>query len=148
MAIYMSVKGTQQGVMTGGVTSGNYKGQILVNSVHFSMGHPVNSNTGLTTGKQVAKPVVVSKPTDMSSPLLLSSCQNNENLTTVMITYVFEGALNKAVSTTKLTNATVQDFDHKAQSDGSSVETVTFSYQKCEFTWIDGGIATAWDLTL
>ena len=130
------------------MTSGSYAGQILVNSVQFGMGYPGSSNSGLATGKQVSRPLVITKPTDMSSPLLVTSCQTNENLTTVLITYVFEGAANKAVSTTQLTNAMVHDFDHKALADGSSVETISFSYQKCEFTWTEGGIATQWDLAV
>jgi type VI secretion system secreted protein Hcp len=146
MAIYMSCKGQKQGAITGGVTVNQFPGQIKCDSMQFGMGHPV-SNSGITTGKQVARPLVITKQTDQSSPLLFNACVNNENLTTVVISYVFEGDQHAAIATTTLTNAFVQDINHEAQTDGSSMETVTFNYQKCEFTWVTGGITSVWDLT-
>ena len=146
MAIYMMCKGQKQGTITGGVSAAQFPGQIECHSMQFGMGHPLGQS-GLTTGKQVARPLVITKRTDPSTPLLLNACVNNENMTQSVISYVFEGALHRAVATTTLTNAMVQDFNHVAQDDGSSIETITFNYQKCEFTWVEGGITGAWDLT-
>lgn len=148
MAIYMKYTAKSQGVIAGAITSGNFTGQIEVFSIDLGMGHSSGVSSALTTGKQVARPLVLTKRVDKATPLLLNSCINNEVATAVLITYVFEGAAAvKAVATIALTNALLQDFHHTAQSDGSTVETLTLNYQKCEFTWIDGGLTSMWDLT-
>jgi type VI secretion system secreted protein Hcp len=147
MAIYMLAKGQKQGAIAGSVNSAGFTNQILVKSVQFGMGWPVAASTGLVTGKQVAKPIVITKLLDKATPLLLTACINNENMTTVTISYVFEGASHTALVTVLLTNAMIQEYGHTAQDSGGTVETVTFNYQKVEFTWTDGGIAAAWDLT-
>jgi type VI protein secretion system component Hcp len=79
--------------------------------------------------------------------LLLNSCVTNEVAKTVTLSYVFEGSAHKAMVTVVLTNAIIQDYDHVAQDTGATVETVTLNYQKLEFTWTNGGITAAWDLT-
>jgi len=57
---------------------------------------------------------------------------SNENLTSVLIGLLHDG---QQVATIKLTNASVAQYDQH----GDNV-TFQFTYQKIEWTWIDGGI--------
>jgi len=147
MAIYMLATGQKQGAISGNVNATGFTNQILVKSVQFGMGWPVSASTGLVTGKQVAKPIVVTKLLDKATPLLLTACINNESMKTVTISYIFEGASHTALVTVLLTNAMIQEYEHTAQDSGGTAESLTFNYQKMEFTWTDGGITAAWDLT-
>jgi type VI secretion system Hcp family effector len=101
-------------------------------------------STGLPAGKRVARPVQITKPLDQSSPLLHQSCTTNESLT-VDIAYVVEGQGHRPYVTLSLTNAMIRDFNHETSFDGSSVERISFTYTKIEFTWVTGGIASVDD---
>jgi len=146
MAIYAKIKGAKQGVLKGGVTTAAFAGQIQVDTVVFGVGSPYDVSTGQTAGKRVARPVQITKPMDQSSPLLHQSCVNNESLT-VDISWVVEGEGHKPWVTLSLTNAMMRDFNSEGSSDGSSVERISFTYTKIEFTWTEGGIASSDDWT-
>jgi len=144
MAIYARVTGKKQGVMTGGVTAQAFTGQIEVHSVDFGVGSPHDVSTGLATGKRVARPVVITKPLDKSSPLLHQSCVTNESVS-VWISYTVEGQGHAAYVTIALTNGMVQDFNHMGHADGTAVERIAFTYSRIEFTWVTGGIVSTDD---
>ena len=146
MAIYAQIKGAKQGALKGAVTAASFSGQIEVNTVEFGVGSPHDVSSGLPTGKRVARPLRLTKPMDQSSPLLHTSCVTNEALT-VTISYVVEGQGHKAYATVALTNAMVQDFSSKGSFDGTAVETISFTYTKIEFTWVNGGITSVDDWT-
>jgi type VI secretion system Hcp family effector len=146
MAMYMKVTGKTQGVLAGGVTSGSYTGQILVLSANFGMGVPQTS-TGLVTGRQVVRPLVITKHADKSTPLLLNCVMNNEVATAILITFTIEGATSGGSrATLALTNAMVHDFTQYSQPDGLGLETISFTYQTAEYTWITPSITSSWDL--
>jgi type VI secretion system secreted protein Hcp len=147
MAIYMEFKGSKQGTITGDAIAASYKNQIVVFSVEFGMGHPTDANTGLATGKQVHRPLVLTKSIDMASPLLMTACVTNETATTVTFKYVGEGASQKNFVQIMLTNAVIQDFNHIMFDDGSKGEKLILSYQKIEYTWVNGGIMAESDMT-
>jgi type VI secretion system secreted protein Hcp len=144
MAIYAKVTGKKQGVMTGAVTAQSFTGQIEVHSVEFGVGSPHDVSTGLATGKRVARPVVITKPLDKSSPLLHQACVTNESVA-VMLSYTIEGQGHAAYATVALTAGMVQDFNQQAHADGTATERITFTYQKIEFTWVTGGIVSTDD---
>jgi type VI secretion system secreted protein Hcp len=144
MAIYAKIKGAKQGAVTGAVGAESFKGQIQIDSIEFGVGSPYDVATGLPTGKRVARPVQITKPFDRSSPLLHQACTTNESLA-IDISYVHEGHGHKAYATLSLTNALIKDFKNEAAFTGSTVETISFTYTKIEFTWCDGGITSVDD---
>jgi type VI secretion system secreted protein Hcp len=146
MAIYAQIKGQKQGALKGAVTAAQYSGQIQVDTVEFGVGNPMDVSTGMATGKRVARPLQITKPMDQSSPLLHTSAVTNESLT-VTISYVVEGQGHKAYATVALTNAMIRDFNSQGSADGSTVETISFTYTKIEFTWVNGGITSQDDWT-
>jgi type VI secretion system secreted protein Hcp len=144
MAIYAKITGKKQGVLTGGVTAQAFTGQIEVHSVDFGVGSPSDVSTGLATGKRVARPMVITKPLDRSSPLLHRACVTNESVT-VLLSYTIEGQGHATYVTIALTNGMVQDYNQQAAADGTATERLTFTYSKIEFTWTTGGIVSTHD---
>jgi type VI secretion system secreted protein Hcp len=105
---------------------------IDVTAVSHEIVSPRDPASGLPTGKRQHKPISITMEWGASTPLLLNALVNNENLTSVLIGLLRDG---KQVATIKLTNASAAQYDQH----GDSV-TVAFTYQKIEWTWVDGGI--------
>lgn len=146
MAIYAKIMGTKQGEIKGSVTARAFAGQVPITSCEFGIGAPFDLASGQPTGRRVLRPVQLVKPLDISSPLLIMSLTMNEPLT-VDISYVVEGEGHQKYVTLKLSNAMIRDFDHLASADGSAIETISLSYTRYEFTWVDGGLVAMDDLT-
>ena len=144
MAIYAEVTGKSQGKLTGAVTAQGFPSQIEVHSVEFGVGSPMDVHTGLATGKRVARPLIITKPMDKSSPLLHTACVTNKSVS-VVISYTVEGQGHAAYATVTLTNGMVQDYNQSGHADGTAIERITFTYQKIEFTWVSGGITSVDD---
>jgi len=112
-------------------------GPITLQGVSHEIVSPRDAGSGLPTGKRQHKPITITKQLDQSTPLLLNALVNNENLSSVMITLASGG---NPVATIKLTNASIADYvDH------GTTETWSFTYQKIEWTWLDGGITASDD---
>jgi type VI secretion system secreted protein Hcp len=93
---------------------------------------PRDPASGLPTGKRMHKPITITKQLDATTPLLLNALVSNETLTSVLIGLDRDG---KQVATVKLTNASISDY---VATGGN--ENWSFTYQKIEWTWLDGGI--------
>jgi type VI secretion system secreted protein Hcp len=99
----------------------------------------------------VHQPIVITKELDKSSPILWNMLVTNENISNVTIKYV-RAAANGAepqIYQIKLTNASISSITfhqpNSALADSRAVneyEDVTFTYQKIEWTWNDGGITS------
>jgi type VI secretion system secreted protein Hcp len=125
----MSVTGQKQG-------SFSASPMILIGLSHAIVS-PRDAASGLPTGKRQHKPLVITKQIDKATPLLLNALVTNENLTQVVITLRQGG---QAVSTIKLTNASIAE----RQQHGLT-ESISFTYQKIEWTWLDGGVTATDD---
>jgi type VI secretion system secreted protein Hcp len=114
---------------------------IPVTAISHEIVSPRDAASGLPTGKRQHKPITITKEWDASSPLLLNALVSNENLTSVLIGLLRNG---QQVATIKLTNASVADYQQHGDTD-----TWSFTYQKIEWTWIDGGITAQddWETT-
>jgi type VI secretion system secreted protein Hcp len=147
MAIYMVFKGKQQGTIAGDATAIGFVGQIVVGSVELGMGRSAAAGSGIATGRQVVRPVVVTRRVDKASPLLMTASFTNEVATSVLFNFVIEGEQHAKYLTVTLTNAIIQDFEEVVHDGGASVEKLTLNFQKCEFTWEEGGITASWDMS-
>jgi type VI secretion system secreted protein Hcp len=123
----IAITGQKQGVFQGpnGPT-------IPIDAVGHEIVSPRDPASGLPTGKRQHKPFVITKEIDKSTPLIMEALVSNENLTQVLIGMVRNG---NQVMTIKLTNASISDRVQKGDS-----ETISFTYQKITWTWVDGGI--------
>jgi type VI secretion system secreted protein Hcp len=131
-----SAKGQKTGQFHGGDGS-----QTLIDFSGFTEGvvSPRDPASGLPTGKRQHKPITITKEIDASSPLLYNACVTNENLSEVVINLYSPGG-STPTTTVKLTNASCADLEHDGQT-----EKVSFTFQKIEWTYINGGITASDD---
>ena len=144
MAIFMKFAARQLGVVKGGVTDSRHKDWILVASIEFGYQRPMDGN--VTTGRPVLSEVRVTRHLDNASPLL-SQAGIVGDVAKVTVEYVKEGASLETYMKVELTGAIVSRYDHLGFDDGSTVEKLSLSYTKLEYTWMKGGIAESWDAT-
>jgi type VI secretion system secreted protein Hcp len=87
---------------------------------------------------------------DKSTPLLYSALVNNENLPEFALHFWKPSAAGKEYQyyTIKLTNANIASINfvmannkHPELMKFAEYEEVAFTYQKIEWTWVDGGIS-------
>jgi type VI secretion system secreted protein Hcp len=143
---YLKMTGEKQGQIKGGVTQKGREGSIQLVSFSHEIVSPRDAASGLPTGKIQHKPLVIRKQIDKSSPLLALVLTNNERIKTwEMSVYLPTAKGTEAVAyTIKLTNASIASIRTITDPDGNLHEEVSFTYQKIEWTWNDGGI-TAMD---
>jgi type VI secretion system secreted protein Hcp len=151
---YLKLKGQNSGDVKGSVTQKGREDTIMVHAYTHEIVTPRDAASGLPTGKRMHKPLTITKEIDKSSPILYSILVNNENITEFELQ--FWKPQIKAASgvgsevqfyTIKLVNANISQMheyvlDNKipANMPIPPMETVSFTYQKIEWTWVDGGI--------
>jgi type VI secretion system secreted protein Hcp len=125
-------------VMATGAKQGPFsQTPIAVTAVSHEVISPRDPVSGLPTGKRQHKPITITMDWGASTPLFLNALVNNETLTSVLIGLLRNG---NQVATIKLTNASVSDYVE--QGDHTKI---SFTYQKIEWTWVDGGITASDD---
>ena len=156
---YLKLKGQKQGEIKGSVTQKGREGKIMVIAVSHEIVSPRDAASGLPTGKRMHKPFVITKELDKSSPLLYKALCTNENITEFELQFwtpqIKAGAgvgAEKQHYTVKLTNANIVDISFRMLNNKNpelvkfaEYEEVAFTYQKIEWTWIDGGIMSSDD---
>jgi type VI secretion system secreted protein Hcp len=149
MPIHMTLKGKTQGEIKGGCTQKGREGSILIFAFNHDILSPRDIASGLPTGKRQHGPVLVTKEVDKSSPLLYMALCNNESLTEVVFKFWKPSAAGKEVQyyTIKLTNGNIASrktyFPNMLVPENTKLphlEEVSFTYQKIEWTFEDGGI--------
>ena len=147
---FLKVTGQKSGAITGSVTEKGKEGTIGVIAVDHAIVSPRDPASGLPTGKRMHSPLVIVTHIDKATPLLYNSLVTNENLPTVELDYwktaqdgsesiYFKIKLTNAnISSIKQTNQNSQDDPHVNLF--GEYEEVSFTYQKIEWTWVDGGI--------
>ena len=110
---------------------------ITLTGISHAIVSPRDAASGQSSGKRQHGDVKIVKEWDKSTPLLFRAAANNETLTSVLIGLLRNGT---QVATIKLTNAHVADY-----AEHGLTESWSFTYQKIEWTWIDGGISFADD---
>ncbi len=148
---YLKLKGQKQGNIKGGVTQKGREGKILVMAFSHEIHSPRDPASGLPTGKRIHQPFVITKEIDKSSPLLYSALVNNETLTGWELQCFAAKSAGLEVNnyTVTLTNASIAAINsimlnNKVPENTKMpmMEEVSFTYQKIQWTWVDGGITT------
>ncbi len=151
MPIHLTLKAEKQGDIKGGCTQKGREGSILVIAMEHDVVSPRDIASGLPTGKRQHKPVEITKEIDKSSPLLYSVLCTNENLKEVVFKFwkPSPSGQEKQYYTIKLTNANIASmktfFPNMLLPENTKLphmEKVTFTYQKIEWTFTDGGITS------
>jgi type VI secretion system secreted protein Hcp len=147
---YLSLTGTKHGNVLGSVTQKGREGKIAVHSVRHSIVGPRDPVSGRPTGKRMHKPFVIAKETDRASPVLFALLTQNENIAKLELQFWRPSPLGAEQQhfTVRLTNANVcgiyfrlPNTRHPRESRLPLEEEVSFTYQKIEWTWTDGGVS-------
>ena len=150
---YLKLKGQKQGELKGSVTQKGREGKIMIIAVSHEITSPRDAASGLPTGKRMHKPFVVTKELDKSTPLLFNALVNNENVPEWELQFwqPSQTGAEKQHYTVKLVNANIASINFRMANNKhpdlmkfAEYEEVAFTYQKIEWTWVDGGI-TAMD---
>jgi type VI secretion system secreted protein Hcp len=143
---YLKLKGEKSGDIKGSVTQKGREGAIDVASLSHEVISPRDPASGLPTGKRQHKPFTIRKELDKSTPILNSMLANNEKIKAWELQVFLPNAkgVDALAYTVKLTNASIGSIRVFTDADGNLQEEITFTYQKIEWTWVDGGI-TAMD---
>ncbi len=113
-------------------------GPFAVSGFEHEIVSPRDPASGLPTGKRQHKPFKVVMEVGPEDPLLMNALVTNENLTSVTIGFYKPGT-STVGTTVKLTNASVASFSHACTTVTTGCEGISFTYQKIEWTWVDGG---------
>jgi type VI secretion system secreted protein Hcp len=151
---YLKLKGQKQGEIKGSVTQKGRENKIMVIALSHEIVSPRDAASGLPTGKRMHKPIVITKELDKSSPLLYNALVNNENIQEWELQFwtpqvkATEGMGTEVNHyTLKLTNANIASINFRMANNKhpdlmkfAEYEEVSFTYQKIQWTWNQGGI--------
>ena len=146
---YLKIKGQKQGEIKGSVIQKGREGLIQVMAAIHDVISPRDAQSGLPTGQRQHKPLTITKEIDRSTPLLRQALITNETLTEWELQFFkpTSSGVETRYFVIKLTNAAVAsarlvmpDAVDVATKYLPTYEELAFTYQKIEWTWIDGGI--------
>ncbi len=150
---YLKLKGQKTGEIKGSVTQKGRENKVAIIAFNHEVVSPRDPASGLPTGKRMHKPFTITKELDKATPLLYSVLVNNENVSEWEMQCWRPSATGAEQQhfTIKLTNANIASIHARMPNNKNPElmkydinEEVAFTYQKIEWTWVDGGI-TAMD---
>jgi len=151
---YLKIKGEKQGELRGSVTEKGHEGWIMVMGASHSLESPRDASSGLPTGTRVHEPFVITKELDRSTPLLYNILVNGENIIEWELQFWQPSPTGTEINhyTVKLTDASIANIDFRMPDDTdpalmkrAEYEEISFTYQKIQWIWNDGGIRTSDD---
>jgi type VI secretion system secreted protein Hcp len=157
MMAYMYAKGQRSGLIKGSVTQKGREDSIGIIAYQHDVTTPRDPASGLATGKRQHGVFRITKELDKSTPLLFNSWATNENLNEVSFKFwtpqlKAAGGVGAEVQsyTVKLTNAHIVSINASMPNIRNpelmkydQQEEVSFTYQKIEWTWNEGGITAS-----
>ena len=156
---YLKLKGQKSGEIKGSVTQKGRENKIMVIAVSHEIISPRDAASGLPTGKRMHKPFVITKELDKASPILYQVLCTNENVSewelqfwTPQLRATAGTGTEVQHFTVKLTNANIASINFRMANNKhpdlmkfAEYEEISFTYQKIEWTWNDGGITAGDD---
>jgi type VI secretion system secreted protein Hcp len=147
---YLTLTGETQGKIEGSCDQAGREGLMEIYGWNHEVVSPRDAASGLPTGKRQHKPLVVTKPIDKSTPLLMNVLVNNENVTDYRLdmwrpsstgdeeqyfTIELLNANIAGIRQEQLNNKYAENMPHEVR------EHVSFTYQKVIWTYQDGGVS-------
>lgn len=145
--IDMYIFGQKSGELKGPGAQKGREEAIQVLAISNLIFTPLDPQSGVPTGKRIYKPFVITKEVDKTSPILMNMLCTNENIKQVVLRfYMPKPTLDHTIVnayTIKLINANIASvkLNEDLNSSGLVTEEVSFTFQKIEWTWNDGGIS-------
>jgi type VI secretion system secreted protein Hcp len=148
--VYCKVTGQKQGVIHAGTTVKGWEDYIPVLSLSSAVTVPYDAASGQATGKRQHAPIAITKALDRASPLLFLAAVTNENLTEVLCKFLRNNPRGAGTVEVffelRLSNARIvsDGVSGNTQVNNGMHESVSFVFQRIEWTYTDGGV-TAFD---
>ena len=149
---YLTLRGKNQGDIDGPVTDKGLENTIFIHSYSNQIVSPRDPASGLPTGTVQHQPIVLLKDVDKTSPLLWTAFTSNEVLIVWQLNFMQTSTPDVAptqIYTIKLTNASITSIrEFMADNDDPTLanrplqQEITFTYQKIEWIWTDGGVTS------
>lgn len=131
--------------IVGGVTTPGSEGQISVISMGHAIVTPRDAASGLPTGRRQHSPFTIVKQFDKASPKLFEACATGRHIPSAILSVRRAGATGQPET---FYTITLTDCLITSMSTGfPNLEQVEFTYQKIEWTYVDGGITASDDWT-
>ena len=150
MPIHMTIEGPTQGAFEGPVKMKGREGTVLIQALNHEIVMPRSPQTGLSTGKRMHGPLVVTKEVDKISPQLYLALTTGEHMTVTLNWYRPNpegGAAEELYFTTTLTNAVLVSIKEyipnvldPLSSSFTHMEDVGFTYEKIVWTYVPDGV--------
>lgn len=127
--IYVKIDG-----IPGESKSSKHANEIEISSFQWGVARPVDSSTGLSTGKVKFNPFTITKTIDRASPLFFQAAAQGTKLPTVTLTLNRGGATQLDYLTITLTDVLVTSYQLGSGGDNPA-ESVSFSFGKIEMSY-------------
>ena len=145
---YLTLKGNKQGEIKGSVTQKGREGKIMV----IAVDHQIKPGQS----KLQHGAFVITKELDKSTPLLFKAATTGETFDFELQFWTPQIQAQQGVGaerqhyTVKLTGAKIVEYDFKMPNNKNpelikfaEYEEISFTYDKIEWTWVDGGITAS-----
>lgn len=156
---FLRLVGQKQGQIKGSVTRKDREDSILVHAYSHEILIPHDAVSGQASGKRQHKPILITKDVDKSTPALHTAATTNETLTSFILQFWEPQTLPDAGAgteiqyyTIKLTNASIASVKSTMPGNLDPAlakfplqEEWSFTYQKIEWIWIEGGLRSVDD---
>lgn len=141
---YMTATGEYQGPITGDVTRPGQEDSMQIVAYGHNVSAGVVEGGFEPIGVRLHRPIRVTKPLDKASMPLMQAMVDGEKLTSVVIKFYRPSPSGSEVHylTIELLNAYVVNIAQTSESlstnPNPALETVSMSYQKIIWTWVEG----------
>lgn len=132
--MFLAVKGTRQGALSGEASAPGFEGQIMVNGWRWGM-MSGDALPGKSGAARAAKALTVFKAIDSASTQLMSALCTREKLSEVKLSMRRGGDGQAAFMEIKLKNALVVTLDVQGTPDGTLLEQVSFQFNAVEVSY-------------
>ncbi|MEO3690531.1 type VI secretion system tube protein TssD [Roseateles paludis] len=153
---YLFLKGSKGDIKGDSRVKGREDAIVVIAASH-ELNSPRDAASGLPSGKRQHRPFVITKELDRSTPLLRHALVTNETLPSATIDFYRPTprgglAVEEKYLTIKLTNASIATIRQVMLNNKNPElvryaqnEEVSFTYQKIEWIWVDGGVTASDD---
>jgi type VI secretion system secreted protein Hcp len=144
-SIFMTLTGQKSGQVAGSVAQKGREKSIAVTAFEDEVISPRDPASGLPTGQRQHKPLKVTIEIDQSAPILYNMLATNENITAMELKFwrpptTAPTGEERQVYSVKLTNASISEIHATTDAAHNTVLEVSFTYQKIQWTWLEGGV--------
>jgi len=139
LEMYWKCEGTKTGQMKGSVDIKGFEDTMRVYGISWGVATNVDQQSGQATGKRLHEPLIITKPVDKATPLLLNAMCSHENIKKTEFIYLdVPGGATAAAKMVKVFSIITEDgyigkIEAGSTSEGVLLEKIHLYFTK--ITW-------------